>query len=47
MFDGEAGEGEVSYVVGAEGEDEDEEGVERDHPEHVLQEHQRTVQPCS
>jgi hypothetical protein len=37
----------VSDMVGAEGEDEDEEGVERDHPEHVLQEHQRTVQPCS
>ena len=31
-------------VVGTEGKDEDEEGVERDHPEHVLEEHQRTIQ---
>ena len=47
MLDGEAGEREVADMIGTEGEDEDEEGVERDHPEHVLQEHQRPVQTCN
>ena len=31
-------------VVGTEGKDEDEERVERYHPEHVLKEDQRTIQ---
>ena len=47
MLDGEAGERKVADMIGTEGEDEDEEGVERDHPEHVLQEHQRPVQTCN
>ena len=45
MLDLEAGQGEVADVIGAEGKDEDKEGVERYDPEHVLQKHQRTVQP--
>ena len=34
---------EVSYVIGAEGKDEDEEGVQRHHPEDMLQEDQRSI----
>ena len=40
----EADQCEVADVVGAEGEDEDEEGIERYDPEDMLQKYQRAIQ---
>merc|ERR1719317_1896148 len=37
-------QGEVTYVIGAEGEDQDEECVEGDHPEDMFQEDQAAIE---